>query len=67
MLHPREDYARIQDPAGLIPEDEPVFLMRAQDKVAAGIVRQWALANTQLGGDLKLSRMAIEHAKKMEA
>ena len=32
MKHARADYDRIQDPAGLIPEDEPVFLFRAQDK-----------------------------------
>jgi hypothetical protein len=31
MKHAREDYNRIQDPANLIPEDEPVFLLRAQD------------------------------------
>lgn len=31
MRHAREDYNRIQDPAGKIHEDEPVFLMRAQD------------------------------------
>lgn len=67
MLHPRKDYAQIQDPANLIPKDEPVFLMRAQDQVAAGVVRQWAQANTNAGGDLRLSRLAMEHATKMEA
>lgn len=34
MKHAREDYNRIQDPANLIPENEPVFLFRAQDKFA---------------------------------
>jgi len=67
MLHPREDYQRIQDPAGLIPENEPVFLMRAQDKVAARTVRNWADVNADTGGDPKLSRMAREHADKMDA
>jgi hypothetical protein len=33
MLHARKDYQRIQDPKNLIPSDEPVFLMRAQDKL----------------------------------
>ena len=28
MKHARDDYNRIQDPAGKIPEDEPVFLLR---------------------------------------
>lgn len=32
MKHARPDYDRIQDPAGLIPADEPVMLFRAQDK-----------------------------------
>ena len=44
MLHARADYNRIQDPAGLIPEDEPVFLLRAQDRTAYLAVRWWALA-----------------------
>ena len=34
MKHARDDYNRIQDPAGLIPADEPVFLLRGQDKLA---------------------------------
>jgi hypothetical protein len=31
MIHARADYNRIQDPAGKIGAEEPVFLMRAQD------------------------------------
>lgn len=31
MKHAREDYNRIQDPAGLIPDGEPVFLIRGKD------------------------------------
>jgi len=34
MIHARTDYDRIQDPAKLIPDDEPVFLLRGQDKLA---------------------------------
>jgi hypothetical protein len=35
MIHAREDYnQRIQDSAGIIPDDEPVFLLRAQDRLA---------------------------------
>ena len=34
MLHARKDYNfRIQDSDGKIPRDEPVFLLRAQDKL----------------------------------
>lgn len=31
MKHARKDYQRIQDPLNLIPENEPVFLLRGQD------------------------------------
>lgn len=67
MLHPRKDYARIQDPAGLIPPDEPVFILRAQDKVAARTVRAWAEYNIDVGGDPYLSNMARVHADLMDA
>jgi len=66
MLHPRQDYQRIQDSAGLIPENEPVFLLRAQDKVAARTVRAWANYNLDAGGDPQLSKMAREHADLMD-
>jgi len=43
MLHARKDYQeRIQDSANIIPEDEPVFLIRAQDIVGPSIVETWA-------------------------
>lgn len=44
MKHAREDYNRIQDPAGLIPEDEPVVLFRAQDKYAGVALLAYAVA-----------------------
>lgn len=67
MLHPRKDYARIQDPANLIPGNEPVFLLRAQDKAAAITVRCWANANENLGGDPEFTQQARNWADKMEA
>jgi hypothetical protein len=43
MKHCRSDYnERIQDSAGLIPENEPVFLLRGQDKFAYHLVKLWA-------------------------
>lgn len=42
MKHARDDYNRIQDPAGLIPDDEPVFLLRGQDVLAPRILRAYA-------------------------
>jgi len=41
MKHEREDYSRIQDSGGLIPEDEPVFLLRAQDVVNTENIGGW--------------------------
>ena len=66
MLHARDDYNdRIQDSACIIPDDEPVFLIRGQDKVSASAVRWWAKLNDQAGGDPKLSRLARAQAKRM--
>lgn len=33
MIHARKDYMRIQDPEGKIGDNEPVFLLRAQDEL----------------------------------
>lgn len=66
MLHAREDYNRIQDPAGLIGKDEPVFLLRAKDKTAPIIVRRWALEQQNQGSTDKCIDVALEWADKME-
>lgn len=43
MKHGRTDYdERIQDSAGLIPEDEPVLLIRAQDANAPDMALRYA-------------------------
>lgn len=43
VKHGRKDYdERIQDSAGIIPADEPVFLIRGQDQMAARAVRHYA-------------------------
>jgi DNA-binding CsgD family transcriptional regulator len=63
MLHARADYNRIQDPAGLIPDTEPVFLLRAQDETAAATVRFWA--ELQKGG--YAAELALGHAERMQA
>lgn len=63
MFHARSDYNdRIQDSTELIPENEPVFLLRAQDITAAATVRFWA--NLQPNGPMK--DLALEHAKRMD-
>jgi len=66
MKHSRQDYMHIQDPKGLIPEDEPVFLLRGQDVAAPSAVRSWAQKVDQLGGDKRLVRAALGFAQEME-
>lgn len=66
MKHARTDYSRIQDPDGLIPEDEPVFLIRAKDVVSGDAVRAWADLHDKAGGDPMLSYAARRHALIMD-
>lgn len=66
MKHARKDYDRIQDPANLIPADEPVFLLRAQDRVAAKTVRFWAQAHKDAGGNHTIAQLAMDHAVLMD-
>ena len=60
MLHARDDYNKGK--MDTIPEDEPVFLLRAQDKSASHVVRYWA--SLQDEGELK--DMAYNHADLMD-
>lgn len=65
MIHAREDYNRIQDPANLIPADEPVFLLRAQDPLAWVVVGLWADAAELIGADQEIIDAAREQASAM--
>ena len=65
MKHARPDYDRIQDPAGLIPDDEPVFLLRGQDMAAPETVEVWALKVESLGASNKIVTAAFEQAARM--
>ena len=62
MIHARKDYDRIQDPTGKIAEDEPVFLLRAKDVLAPGILMKWATELVLRGGDKKMAKMVTDHA-----
>lgn len=46
MIHAREDYQPIQDPGGLILEDEPVFLLRAKDKCFITMLQLYLFLNS---------------------
>lgn len=65
MKHARADYNRIQDPERLIPDDEPVFLIRGQDAIGAAVVEFWAGLNEEKGGDPALTALAREQAIAM--
>lgn len=41
MIHSRKDYNRIQDPLGLIPLEEPVFLLRGQDALTINTLARY--------------------------
>jgi len=67
MIHARDDYNRIQDPAGKIGEDEPVFMVRAKDELAPRIMEYWATLWEASGDNLEHTEMADmvrDHAKK---
>lgn len=64
MKHARDDYNRIQDPAGLIPADEPVFLLRAQDKHAAEAVSYYAWLVRRAGGH-EIADLSEDQARRM--
>lgn len=67
MKHARKDYDRFQDPDKLIPEDEPVFLLRAQDKCAVEAVYHWANEAEQAGASDSIVLAARTHASAMKA
>lgn len=66
MKHARPDYDRIQDPDGIIPSAEPVFLIRGQDILAPGMLRMYAAELERRNGDVVLIAMAREHANVMQ-
>jgi hypothetical protein len=66
MIHANEDYTeRIQDSAGKIPEDEPVFLLRGQDVLAPSLLLDWASRMRSLGGDPKMADLVRAQAHRM--
>ncbi|WP_434619273.1 hypothetical protein [Azospirillum sp. B2RO_4] len=67
MKHARADYDRIQDTAGIIPADEPVFLIRGQDAVGAAAVRAWADLAEAAGAKPDILFVTRAHADRMEA
>ena len=70
MQHARRDYQVIQptqDGFVTIGKDEPVFLLRAKDALAAEAVRAWADSAEEAGVDEDLVEAARTQADEMEA
>lgn len=68
MNHGREDYnERIQDSAGIIPDDEPVFLLRARDSLAPMAVDCWIAHHVRDIGDCNKIASLQAHADAMRA
>ena len=65
MIHARKDYDRIQDPDELIPDDEPVFLLRGQDVLAPSTLKYWADKLEAAGGDSNMVQIVRDHAQAM--
>jgi hypothetical protein len=67
VRHGRFDYdERIQDAARIIPEEEPVFLLRGQDPAAAAAVRAWCAVAADLETDPAVIDRARAWADRME-
>jgi hypothetical protein len=66
MRHARRDYDQIQDPSGKIPDDELVFLIRAQDANGPRTVHDWAEHTERSGGDPALVEAAHRWADRMQ-
>lgn len=66
MKHAREDYNRIQDPEGKIPADEPVVLLRGQDKLAIEALEVYVMLCEQHQAE-EVAAKIREHLKLMKA
>lgn len=64
MKHARPDYDRIQDPAGLIPADEPVFLLRGQDQYFISALLHYRDCVLKDSGDPKIVTAINAHLQR---
>jgi hypothetical protein len=49
-----------------IPDDEPVFLLRAKDQTAPDVVRYWAMRAAAASAEPRMVKSALLHADEME-
>lgn len=69
MLHARKSYnKRIQDSANVIPQNEPVFILRGQDQLAPVILDIYVAMTKNLSGfDVNIADAVAEHTQRMRA
>jgi hypothetical protein len=66
MKHARPDYQKnFNQILANIPEEEPVFFLRGQDKAAPAALEAWANENEKLNGDPQLTKLTRDHAQAM--
>jgi hypothetical protein len=65
MKHLHEKFDRIQDPAGKIGEDEPVFLLRAKDIFMPKMLRAYG-GHLQEFGNHTMANEIFEFARDIE-
>lgn len=61
MKHANPKYDHIQDPLGVIPDDEPVFLMRGTDPATPAAIRTWLEVAETLGVPLQRRTEVRDH------
>lgn len=66
MKHAREDYAFIQDVRGVIPKDEPVFLLRGQDPKTQQCMLLWCNLAANDGIDKVMIEQVRKHVKLVD-
>lgn len=67
MIHARTDYDHIQDSTGAIGEDEPVFLLRAKDRLAPFAMMEWARLLKIAGGSDEIVDHVTRWALRMQS
>lgn len=65
MIHARTDYDRIQDPAGLIGEDEPVMLFRAKDRLMHNVLAAYRDMLVQVGAEPHMVESVERHIDRV--
>lgn len=67
MKHSRPDYQdRIVDLKNIIPEDEPVFLLRGQDLATPTAIHAWAQSAVNFGANPDMAQRAHEFADRIK-